>query len=298
MKDTFKFKMKQSVLVLILMGKIVNCGTINVSTQKQTNNYKSHLSTAHDRESILTEQDTDFWLNQGQAFVRDQMGRTQNKGKAKNIIMFVGNGMSMTTLAATRPYIGGEEKSLSFEEFPFIVGMAKTYCVDYQVPDCACTGTAYLTGAKSNYGTIGVTAKVPRSHCTAELDTTVHTSSIAKWAMDAGKWAGFVTTSSVTDAAPANLYAHSANQNWQNDADIHAENCDPNIIQDLARQLILNEVGQKLRVILGGGRKQFRNQLTVDEENMAGSRSDSRDLIKEWIASKGMNAAFVWNAVS
>lgn len=270
-------------ILLLTLVVIVNCGIINTPKSKR---------------QILTEKDTEFWLNEGKSFVKKQRNLKANVAKAKNIIMFMGDGMSMTTLAATRPYIGGEEKYLSFEEFPYI-GMAKTYCVDYQVPDSACTGTAYLTGAKSNFGTIGVTAKVPRSHCTAELDRAAHTSSIAKWAMDSGKWAGFVTTSAVTDSSPANLYAHSANSAWQNDLEIRKQNCDPAVIEDIARQLILSEVGRELRVIMGGGRQEFRSTTAMDEENQPGSRGDGRNLINEWIESKrSYKSSYVWNAVS
>lgn len=45
---------------------------------------------------------------------------------------------------------------------------------------------AYLSGVKANYGTIGVNAKVPRSHCTASNDKLTHTESIAQWALNAG----------------------------------------------------------------------------------------------------------------
>lgn len=44
---------------------------------------------------------------------------------AKNVILFLGDGMSIPTLTATRAYIGqkrnesGEEASLSFDQFPF-----------------------------------------------------------------------------------------------------------------------------------------------------------------------------------
>lgn len=44
---------------------------------------------------------------------------------AKNVILFLGDGMSIPTLAATRAYIGqkrnetGEEVYLSFERFPY-----------------------------------------------------------------------------------------------------------------------------------------------------------------------------------
>lgn len=246
----------------------------------------------------VAEQQSSFWLNAGQEFVQKQRNKKQNKGVAKNVIMFLGDGMSSATLAATRPYIGGEEKSLSFEEFP-VVGMAKTYAVNYQVADSASTGTAYLSGVKANYGTVGLSAKVPRYHCTAQLDAAVRTSSIAKWAMDAGKVAGFVTTSEVTDASPAGLYAHSANRYWENDVEILARNCDPDVIDDIAKQLIMSEVGSKLRVIMGGGREQFRNTTTTDEEGGRGLRSDSRDLIQEWIESKrNERAEYVWNKVS
>ncbi|EDS29320.1 alkaline phosphatase [Culex quinquefasciatus] len=135
------------------------------------------------------EQTIAYWRDNAKRTVESIVNRKQNKNVAKNVIMFLGDGMSISTVAMARVYAGGEEKSLSFEEFPYI-GMSKTYCVDYQVPDSACTATAYLTGVKGNYETIGVNAKVPSYDCKAELDKSTHTHSIAKWAMDAGKDAG------------------------------------------------------------------------------------------------------------
>jgi len=50
--------------------------------------------------------------------------------KAKNVIIFLGDGMSLTTLTATRIYKGqlqnttGESEHLSFEQFPF-TGISK-----------------------------------------------------------------------------------------------------------------------------------------------------------------------------
>ena len=38
----------------------------------------------------------------------------------------------------------------------------QTYSVNYQVSDSATTASAYLTGSKANYGTIGVSARVSR----------------------------------------------------------------------------------------------------------------------------------------
>jgi len=50
--------------------------------------------------------------------------------KAKNVIMFLGDGMSLTTLTAARIFKGqlqntsGESEQLSFEQFPF-TGISK-----------------------------------------------------------------------------------------------------------------------------------------------------------------------------
>lgn len=52
---------------------------------------------------------------------------------------------------------------------------------------------------------------------------------------------------------------------------------------DIARQLVENDVAKKLRVIFGGGRAEFRDQTTLDEENLNGLRGDGRDLIQEWV---------------
>lgn len=47
-----------------------------------------------------------------------------NTNKAKNLIIFVADGMSISTQTATRMFLGGEEKVLSFENFPY-VGLSK-----------------------------------------------------------------------------------------------------------------------------------------------------------------------------
>lgn len=58
-----------------------------------------------------------------------------------------------------------------------------------QVSDSAGTGTAYLTGVKTNIGVIGFDAKVQRSSCdTVTNDSVVY--SIAKWSQDKGKRTG------------------------------------------------------------------------------------------------------------
>ncbi len=154
------------------------------------------------------ENENDFWLKIAKDFVDVQSTKRVNTNRAKNVIFFLADGMSVATYNAARVTIGGEEKSMSFETFPHM-GMVRTYCVDTQVADSACTSTAYLNGIKANSGTVGVTAKVPRGDCTGQLDSSTHTESIFKWALESGKSAGLVTTDVVTGASPAGVFAHS-----------------------------------------------------------------------------------------
>lgn len=46
--------------------------------------------------------------------------------RAKNIIIFLGDGMSLATVAATRMYLGNENKQLSFEKFAHF-GLSKVF---------------------------------------------------------------------------------------------------------------------------------------------------------------------------
>lgn len=63
---------------------------------------------------------------------------------------------------------------------------------------------AYLSGVKGNFGTIGVNGKVKKHDCNAGPDNkSKYTESIGKWAYEAGKSIGLVTTTRVTHASPA-----------------------------------------------------------------------------------------------
>lgn len=83
-----------------------------------------------------------YHFENAKQFVDQQIKKKQNLNTnvAKNSILFLGDGMSMPTLAAARIYAGGVEHSLPFEDFP-AVAMSKTYCVDHQIGDSACTAT-------------------------------------------------------------------------------------------------------------------------------------------------------------
>lgn len=59
--------------------------------------------------------------------------------------------------------------------------------------------------------------------------------------------------------------------------------------------MVYNIEGRNLKVILGGGRANFRNQSKEDEEGHKGYRTDGKDLIEEWKSARGSKASYVWN---
>jgi len=186
---------------------------------------------------------------------------------------------------------------LSFEEFPY-TGISKTYCVDSQVADSACSATAYLCGVKGNIGTAGVTARVMYKDCEAMNNASNHVSSIVKWSQDAGKSTGVVTNARVTHASPSAAYSHIASRDWESDANIRSSGEDPTKCDDIAKQLVLKDPGKNIKVILGGGRREFRNTTDFDEEGNRGSRSDGLDLIQSWQSDKqarNVTYSYVWN---
>lgn len=226
------------------------------------------------------EETRQFWRSKAKDIVTSHLA-TQNTNKAKNVIMFLGDGMGIQTVTAARILLGNENESLSFEKFPH-AGAVKTYCVDAQIADSACTATAYLSGVKTNSGMIGISAKVKLSDCEGTNDESAYVDSIAKWAQAANKATGLVTTTRVTHASPSGVYAHTADRNWESDSSIPAD-CDSSKISDIARQLVRGDVGSKLNVILGGGRREFMNQTVTDELGVQGRRRDGLDLLSEWV---------------
>uniref|UniRef100_A0A1L8DMY4 Alkaline phosphatase n=2 Tax=Nyssomyia neivai TaxID=330878 RepID=A0A1L8DMY4_9DIPT len=245
------------------------------------------------------ELETEYWMKNARETVADKVKihSQPNTNVAKNIIFFIGDGMSFQTVAAARMHgeNGNENNKLSFEKFPYF-GMAKTYCVNRQVSDSACTATAYLSGVKANYGTIGLDAGISRYDCTGQNDEAHQTKGIGEWSLDSCKGVGLVTTTRITHATPAGLFAHIADRYWEHDGEVVDDECDPQVTHDIAEQLVRSKVGSKLKVILGGGRKYFLDQSVQDEEQNNGLRQDGQNLIDEWKTerSKEGNANYVW----
>ncbi|GBM76534.1 Alkaline phosphatase, tissue-nonspecific isozyme [Araneus ventricosus] len=232
------------------------------------------------RTSTDEEKTAKYWEQDGQKNLYASLRLPKNEKMAKNVILFLGDGMGMTTVTATRIYKGqkkrerGEDELLTFDQFPH-VSLSKTYGIDRQTSDSANTATAYLCGVKANYGTIGVDGRVEFENCESSVDHSTHVPSILQWAQNKGKWTGIVTTTRVTHATPAGAYAHTASRNWESSTP--SPKC-----QDIAYQLIHNKPGRDMHVIMGGGRRHFIPKTDKDVDGAAGSREDSRNLLAEW----------------
>ena len=235
-----------------------------------------------------------WWYRSGAARAA---GNGAMNGRAKNVILFLGDGMSLTTVAAARILEGqrkgnpGEENQLSWETFPH-TALSKTYNTDSQTPDSAGTMTAIASGLKTHMGAIGVSAG-KRDDCADSLGKSVLT--WLELADSAGLATGIVTTARLTHATPAALYAHSPERNWENDTDLPAEAAQQGC-KDIAQQILAPRFGNGPTVALGGGRGEYHGveQRDPEYDDKVGQRLDGRNLVEEWQRAHPQGA-YVWN---
>lgn len=74
-----------------------------------------------------TPADAETWFRLAQEGLRKRIDEPKIESKAKNLIMFIGDGMSVSTVTASRIFKGqldglpfGEEGSLHMDGFPFV----------------------------------------------------------------------------------------------------------------------------------------------------------------------------------
>ncbi|MEE6516042.1 hypothetical protein FKM82_025233 [Ascaphus truei] len=248
--------------------------------------------------SLEAEKTPRYWNEQAKETLMAALNMKPITHRAKNLIMFLGDGMGVTTVTAARIYQGqlaggyGEENVLAMDSFPYIA-LSKTYNVDAQVPDSAGTGTAYLCGVKTNSGQLGVSAASQYGKCNSTFGNEV--TSILHRAKAAGKSVGIVTTTRVQHASPGAAYAHVASREWYSDNEMSQDAINSGC-KDIAYQLVHNT---DINVILGGGRAYMNPKGTQDPEYPTSSssealRKDGLNLTHIWLSAR-QNAKYVWN---
>lgn len=220
-------------------------------------------------------------------------------GRARNIILFIGDGMGVSTLTAARIHQGqeagrdGESTWTAMDRLPYSA-LVRTYSHDAQVSDSAPTATAMVAGVKTRNDIIGLDQTVALNDCAGSRGREVL--SIFAQAEAAGLRTGVVSTARITHATPAAAFAHVANRDWENSSELPAEARAAGCV-DIARQMIEWPHGDGLDVILGGGRAQFLPDTAYDPEDLQsrGLRDDGRDLTQEWRA-RHPQGRYIWNA--
>lgn len=249
---------------------------------------------------------TEFWFAKGEEELSRALSKKENNGRAKNIIIFVGDGMSLPTVTAARVYKGqflvnntetqqgdlteGNSADIYWETFPN-VAHSKTYSINYMVPDSAATATAIFAGAKTEGYTLGFDSHI-RYDDAASSEYSEPLETILDWAQAAGMKTGFISNTRATHATPAALYAKSANRFWECDSDMGSQQ---GIHKDIALQMIEDSPAKETDLIFSGGLAAFVNYDLVDPDERHKDfdytsnfwnchRNDERNLIDEWQA--------------
>ena len=244
---------------------------------------------------------TEDYRRQGEAELARLKSEQPVTTAARNVIIFIGDGMGVSTLTAGRIHQGqirgadGESLVTAMDGLSH-TALVKTYSHDAQVSDSAPTATAILAGVKTRNGVIGLGPEAVVDDCPGSKDDQIP--SLFAIAQDQGRVTGIISTARITHATPAAAFAHTPQRDWEADTDMpagaRAAGC-----QDIARQLIESPVGAKLDLVLGGGRQNFLPTGTADPEypDRTGKRSDGRDLVAAW-RKRNPRGAFVWNSAA
>jgi alkaline phosphatase len=204
-----------------------------------------------------------------------------DRHRAKNVILFVGDGMGVSTVSATRVMSVGVDGDLVLDQMPY-TALSRTADADHITADSASTMTSMMTGVNTNSGVIGFGPATEFDDFNGDGDGAPVTT-LLEQAKRQGMKVGVVSTARITHATPAACYSHSNNRDEELDIALQALPGDARYNPAL---------GAGIDLMLGGGRQFFVPSGVVDEEGGTGSRSDGRDLRAEFQAA---GYRYVWN---
>lgn len=173
--------------------------------------------------------------------------------KPFGIILFVGDGLTPSRMAATRVFAAGADVPLALDAMPY-AALVTNYSNDFAAPDAATASSALATGVKTNNKSIDADSRGFPLPTLIEL------------ARRSGRATGLVTDGRITNPTVTAFYAHTS---------------DPMAQSEIARQLADHAM---VDLMLGGGAQDF----SPDTKN--GIRKDGRDLLAE-IRRKGFDIA-------
>uniref|UniRef100_A0A0N5BN37 alkaline phosphatase n=1 Tax=Strongyloides papillosus TaxID=174720 RepID=A0A0N5BN37_STREA len=247
---------------------------------------------------LKEEYDHTFWKSLSKEFLENKISYLKSLGvqitknsKPKNVILFIGDGMGTTITTVSRivknQNISAEtgkpifdQTPLSFEKFQ-TSGMVRTHSLDLHVGTSAAGALAMTTGQKSKSGLVNIKPTSDLNTCKVKEEEKQFNSLVFEALKNKIK-VGLVTTTRISHATPAALYAFSKSRFYEADhqfeSDVQRNNCD-----DIAKQIVDYPANQ-FSVIFGGGRSYLtpKNEKDPIYKNMTGTRLDGRNIIKEW----------------
>ncbi|WJW81496.1 alkaline phosphatase [Moellerella wisconsensis] len=179
--------------------------------------------------------------------------------QAKNVILFIGDGMGDSEITVARNYAEGAGGFFKGIDALPITGQYTHYSLnkhskkpDY-VTDSAASATAWSSGVKTYNGALGV-----------DVDGKDH-ETLLEIAKRNGKATGNVTTSEIQDATPAAMVAHVTARKCYGPEET-SEKCASNALENGGRGSISEQLlVTRADVTLGGGAKSFKQFAKAGE---------------------------------
>lgn len=168
----------------------------------------------------------------------------QGAWAAKNIILFIGDGMGQGIVTATRIKYQKAPGQLHMDALPY-TAVVKTYSHDSLVTDSAAAATAIGCGAKTLNDVLG-----QDSTAVAGRKDGRPVECISEIAKKKGKSVGLVTTTEITHATPAAFYAKINHR-------------------DLATEIGQQLLKSNFDLFLGGGKKYFDTSAMAKDPSLA-----------------------------
>ncbi|QIC14712.1 alkaline phosphatase [Providencia vermicola] len=189
----------------------------------------------------------------------DIMKSALHNEQAKNVILFIGDGMGDSEITVARNYAegaGGFFKGIDAlpitGQYTHYALSKKTQKPDY-VTDSSASATAWSTGVKTYNGALGVDV-FGKDHET-----------LLEIAKRNGKATGNVTTSELQDATPAAQFSHVTGRKCYGPEET-SEKCATNALENGGRGSITEQLlVTRADVTLGGGAKSFKQVAKVGD---------------------------------
>ncbi len=207
---------------------------------------------------------------------------THAANEARNVIVFIGNGVGPSTTTAARLMRSKEDGTLAVDTMPYLARV-RTWSLDAQTTDGAAAVSALMTGVKVRNDVVAMDATtratgfapgkdplhgVPfaENRCPASGNGTASTT-LVELAIAKNKGAGVVTTSRLTNGPTAATYAHVCHRDAE---------------YDIARQAVPggtgfnDKLGKGIDVLMGGAGAYWR---PFDAGKRPRGRPDGRELV-------------------